>query len=200
MEEANATHWGPRLWAELRSQDPAEVCQRCMVDHDAAGFFEFDSLGTTVRVYPEEERIESGNPILAASPDFQLLTVFYLVHARNADPTGEWVSEKDLKGGSTFFRGPHALPSAPLEQRFGSDPEGFREKSLPLGATQADYGDMSMEFPVLPRMSFIIVLWTQDEEFPARITFMLDSGIETHFPLDVVYAMTASVAHQLTRV
>ena len=168
---------------ELRDQDPAKVCQRCKVDHDPAGFYVVKSLNATVKVYPADERMESDNVSLAESPDFQLLVVSYLLYAQNMDPTGDWVSEKDLKGGSTFFRGPHALPSAPLEKRFGSDPEAFREAS--------------MEYAILPRLSFIIVLWTQDEEFPARVTFMVDSSIESHLPLDVVFAMTASVTQQL---
>ncbi|MEE8440824.1 MAG: DUF3786 domain-containing protein, partial [Spirochaetia bacterium] len=56
---------------------------------------------------------------------------------------------------------------------------------------------MSMSFPVLPRISLAVVLWVKDEEFPARVTFMLDSSIEAHLSLDVIVAMTKSVTAQL---
>ena len=197
MEEQRGTYWAPKLWEELRSCEPAKVCERCKVEFDPAGFYETSSLDRTVKVYPQEERIESEDEALAASPDFQLLVVSYLLYARNIEPVGKWVSEKDLSGGSTFFRGPHALPSAPLEKKFGTDPDGFREKALTLGGTPAEFGDASMMFQILPRISFVIVLWVTDEEFPARVTFMVDPSVDAHLPLDVVFAMTQTVTQKL---
>lgn len=197
MEERQETYWGPKLWEELRSLEPGRVCERCKVDYDSDGFYRVNSLERTVRVYPGEERIETEDLFLDASADYQLLLVSYLLYAQNIDPTGNWVSEKDLKDGSTFFRGPHALPAAPLESCFGSNTEGFREKALTLGGRASEFGDISMSFTVLPRISFAIVLWVKDEEFPARVTFMLDSSIEAHLPLDVIFAMTKSVTQKL---
>ena len=198
MDEQREACWGPKLWEELRSSEPDEVCERCRVEHDSAGFYAVNSLGSTVRVYPRQERVQADDESLAASTDYQLLLVSYLLYAQSIDPTGNWVSEKDLKDGSTFFRGPHALPSAPLERRFGDDLAGFREKAQSLGADASEFGDISMVFPVLPRISFIIVLWLKDDEFPARVTFMMDSSIEAHLPLDVISAMAVSVTQQLT--
>ena len=197
MEKQLESCWGPKLWEELRSLEPDKVCERCKVDYDSAGFYKVNSLERTVRVYPEEERFEAEDVSLAANADYQLLVVTYLLYAQNIDPAGKWVSEKDLKGGSTFFRGPHALPAAPLEKLFGSDPEGFRKKAETFGAVPSEFGDISMTFPVLPRISFVVVLWVKDEEFPARVTFMLDSSTEAHLPLDVIFAMTESVTQKL---
>ena len=197
MEEQQETYWGPKLWKELRSLEPRKVCERCKVDYDSDGFYRVNSLERTVRVYPREERIEAEDQSLAASADYQLLLVSYLLYAQNIDPTGNWVSEKDLKDGSTFFRGPHALPATPLEKRFGSDPSGFREKALTMGGRLFEYGDISMSFQVLPRIPFAVILWVKDEEFPARVTFMLDSSIEAHLPLDVIFAMVKSVTQKL---
>jgi hypothetical protein len=198
MEQQPETCWGSKLWEELRLLEPDRVCERCRVDYDSSGFYNVKSLERTVKVYPQEERFESEDMPLAANTDYQLLLVSYLLYTQNIDPAGKWVSEKDLKGGSTFFRGPHALPAAPLERLFGSNPEGFRKKALALGAVPSEFGDVSMIFQVLPRISFIVVLWVKDEEFPARVTFLLDSSIEAHLPLDVIFAMTKSVSWKLT--
>jgi hypothetical protein len=197
MEEYKETYWAPKLWEELRSQQSERVCGRSGADWDPAGFYEISSLERRVRVYAEEERIESEDAQLASSVDYQLLLVSYLNSAQNIGPTGNWVSEKELLGGSIFFRGPHALPAAPLEQRFGCDPDGFREKALALGGRQLEFGDVSMSFPILPRISFAIVLWVKDEEFPARVTFMFDSSVSAHLEPYVIYAMTKSVTQKL---
>jgi Domain of unknown function (DUF3786) len=197
MEEQRKAYWEPKLWEELRSQNPLKVCERCKVVYNPTGFYAVESLGKTVKVYPGEERFEADDLLPADSSDYQLVLISYLLYAQNIESTGIWVSEKDLKGGGLFFRGPHALPAAPLEKSFGSNPSGFRKKSLVLGGKPLEFGDASMSIPILPRISFAIVLWTKDEEFPARVTFMLDSSIEAHLPLDVICAMTQSVVKKI---
>ncbi len=197
MNEHKETYWGPKLWETLRSQQPEGVCRRSGAVWDPAGCYELSSLGRKVRVFPEEERLESADESLVSSVDFQLLLVSYLTGAQNIDPVGDWLSEKELRGGSIFFRGPHALPAAPLEKRFGNDPEGFREKALALSGIPLDFGDVSMVFPILPRISFAIVLWAADEEFPSRVTFMFDSSVSAHLEPYVIFAMTQSVTQKL---
>ena len=134
---------------------------------------------------------------LRDNPDFQLLIISYLLYAQNIEPLGKWISEKDVKGGSLFFRGPHALPSIPLERTFGDNGELFRDKAQALGGQKQEFGDISMSFTVLPRISMTIVIWLKDEEFPARATFMFDSTIDSHLPLDVISAMVQSVTGKL---
>jgi len=197
MEDRNCPVWGPELWEELRSKDPRGVRERCGLEKADAGYYSFRSLGRMVRIDPGEERVESEDASLAESGDFRLTAVTYLLNAQNIEPTGIWVSEKDLKGGSLFFRGPHGLPSAPLEKRFGQDPEGFREAALELGGQPVGFGDAAASFPVLPRVPLAVVLWAGDEEFPPRVTFMLDSSVEVHLPLDVICAMTRAVTERL---
>ncbi|MBI9098905.1 MAG: DUF3786 domain-containing protein [Spirochaetaceae bacterium] len=190
-------YWEPKLWDELRSRNPIKICAKCLVEHDSSGFFKIKSLEKEIRVYPKEEKIESEDSALAADPDFQLLIISYLLFAQHIEPIGKWISEKDLKGGSLFFRGPHALPSVSLEKYFGNNPDLLREKGRELGATELEFGDISLCFPVLPLISLTIVLWLKDDEFPARVTFMMDPSIEAHLPLDVISAMVQSVTKKL---
>jgi len=197
MEEYKETYWAPKLWEESRSQQPDRVCERAGALYDPAGFYELLSLGRKIKVYPGGERFKAEDSDMISNVDYQLLLVSYLVHSQNIDPIGEWISEKEMPGGSIFFRGPHALPAVPLEKRFGSDPAGFKAKSLELDGRPLEFGDVSMEFQILPRISFGIVLWVKDDEFPARVTFMLDSSIGAHLEPYVIFAMTASVTQKL---
>lgn len=195
--ENKKKYWEPKLWEELRTRNPLKICEKCRVEHDTSGFFRVRSLEREIKIYPKDERFESEDSFLASDADFQLLLISYLLYAQHIEPIGKWISEKDLKGGSLFFRGPHALPSAALEKLFGNDPDSFREKSKKLGGHPLDFGDVSMCFPVLPIISLTIVLWLRDDEFPARATFMMDPTIEAHLPLDVISAMVQSVTAKL---
>ena len=60
-----------------------------------------------------------------------------------------------------------------------------------------EYGDLGLEFQALPRVPVACVLWVEDEEFPARVSFLFDPSIESHLQLDVVLALVRCVAKNL---
>ena len=49
----------------------------------------------------------------------------------------------------------------------------------------------------LPRVPVACVLWVEDEEFPARVSFLFDPSIESHLQLDVVLALVRCIAKNL---
>jgi hypothetical protein len=149
-------------------------------------------------VHPPSERI--AGPLqdqLLEDPEFELLALTYLIQAQELPLDGKWISEKDLPGGSTFFRGPHALPVQPLLGRFGNDLEAFRRAGLALGGQGLQFGDAAFRFATLPRIPTACVLWRQDEEFPARITMMFDRTLARQLPLDVVLALVHCLGARL---
>ncbi len=67
-----------------------------------------------------------------------------------------------------------------------------------LGGTKVEeYGDIALEFMALPRIPVVCVLWAEDEEFPARVSFLFDPSIESFLPLDVILALVRSVVKRL---
>jgi hypothetical protein len=186
-----------RMWAELAQRDPAEVQARSGASR-SGGAFALEVLARSYRV-DSASRTISGRPgdPLVGDPEFELAVLWYLNRARDIPPTGKWVSERDLPGGNLFFRGPHALPAGPVLRRFGSDLAGFRSRCLDLGGRPLEFGDASFAFQALPRVPLACVLYVQDEEFPARLTFLLDSTASCHLPLDVILALVQSLVRLL---
>jgi hypothetical protein len=182
------------LWKTLAAMETRDVSRRSLAQAGAEGYT-VKFLDREYRVDPASGRL--GGPVedlLLRDPEFELLLLTYLTQAREIPPQGSWISEKDLPGGSLFFRGPHALPVQPLIRRFGSDPAAFRLAGQRLGGQPLPFGDAAYGFQALPRIPAACVLWIQDEEFPARVTMMFDRTLSQHLPLDVVLA----VAHCLS--
>ena len=178
-----------KLWQDLGALDPLRVEERSGVSW-RDGCYHLPFLGTVYPVEPGSMRIHSpaGDP-LAADPEFELLMLIYLIRVMEIEPSGRWVSEKELPGGSNFFTGPHHLPADPLEKRYGTDVEMFDRHCLQLAGKPLDFGDTSYAFEPLPRIPLACVLFAADEEFPARVTFLFDSTIEFQLPLDIVLAL-----------
>lgn len=190
MSDSQIAPWRESLWNELRSLDPEKVCPKASVEYNKDGFYSIVFMGREYYVYPADEKVTGPKKdILVPYPKFELVLLSYLTKAKDVPQYGKWVSEKEIPGGSTFFRGPHSLPEIPIMQRFGKDREGFIKIGENLGGKRSEYGDASMEFLVLPRIPMVCVLWIEDDEFPARVNYLFDASIEHQIPMDVIYAM-----------
>ena len=106
-----------------------------------------------------------------------------------------------LTGAPMFFqkRGPHALPSAPLEARFGRDLPGFFQVGALLGAEKLNSGDAALAFQVFPKLPVEVILWEADEEFPAQVSFTVPSHLERFWQLDAVLGLMGLVVKEMLR-
>lgn len=188
-----------RFFEELLGLDPQEVCRRALCDHDAeTGCYRVTAFGTGWLVDPRRERViaeEEG----AEGPSLELglALVFYLLGAKDEPISGEWVSEKDFPGGTAFFRGPHAIPSHLVAEKFGGDREGFKRACLALAGRPLDMADAAFSFRALPRVPLAALLWVADEEFPAEARVLFDRSLSLHLPLDVIFGLAEEFCHRL---
>lgn len=198
LEEIYATYW-----EKLASLHPTEVCERteAIYRYDKSGYL-LPFLNQQYLLVPRERKILRIRPdenleSEALSMDFYLMSLVYLTEAKQVEPTRNWLSEKDLKGGEMFFRGPHALPLGEVTEKYGKDPEGFLKAGKQLGGVEMLYGDKAFGLDVFPRILFVYVLWKGDEEFPPRIQVLFDETIQDHFPLDVIWCAVSEVNRRL---
>lgn len=189
-------------WKKLAKAEPGEVCRRTEAAYlpDREGY-SLIILNQKYIIIPKEQKILCVREDSCVEEDwrdnFFLMALLYLLEAKGDEPTRTWISEKDLKGGSTFFRGPHALPVKDLEKAFGKDPEAFGQAGRHLGGLELLFGDKAFALTVFPKVPLGYVLWKEDDEFPPRITVMFDSAIQRHFSLDGVWCLVDEVSKRL---
>jgi hypothetical protein len=191
---------GDKQWKELQALTSEDVCRRASVCFDEKGCYVVPFMDKEYHVYPKDERIEGPeNDVFVSDSEFVLLILTYLISAQDVLFEGKWVSEHELPGGDLFFKGPHQLPTAELVKRFGKDPEKFLEIGKAFGGKRLpEYGDVGLEFQVLPRVPIACVLWAEDEEFPARVSYLFDPTAASHFEhLDVILAFIRCVVKNL---
>lgn len=181
----------PEYWERLETADPMDVQFRTGVSYKSnKKIYEVPFLNELLCCDPENRLIF---PIKADSKivctfDVYLVVLTYLLDARAIEPSGNLVSEKELKDGAFFFRGPHALLTQPLAERFGEDGNDFLEKGRGLGGKPVSFADVAFKLLLLPKIPVVYMLWLKDEEFPAEVLVNFDKTITEHFPLDVVWA------------
>jgi len=181
----------PEYWERLESADPLDVQRRGRVSYNSTRkIYEIPFLNELLCCDPENRLIF---PIKADSKivctfDVYLVVLTYLLDAMATEPSGNLVNEKELNGGTFFFRGPHSLLTQPLAERFGKDGNGLLEKGRGLGGEPVFLADVAFKIWLLPKIPVVYMLWLEDEEFPADVLVNFDETITEHFPLDVVWA------------
>ena len=188
------------FWRALAQADPEEISRRTGIRRQE-NVFRFPYFNQEAVVDLDRQRVfRAGAP--EEEPGFRLclITVLYLLSVDTAG-LGPPVSPLELTGATTFFqsRGPHAIPSAPLEDRFGRDLAGFLEVGRRLGAERRASGDGALAFPVYPGLSVEVILWVADDEFPAQVSFTVPSGLDRFWQLDAVLGLMGLVVKELLR-
>lgn len=184
---------------ELAGKDPREVCEKapCRYDDQKKRYI-ISAWGNEYAISLHERNIDLLDAAVQ-KPDslFCLFIVYYLLKSKGIRETGEWISEKDLPGGSAFFRGPHEVPTYLICRRFGNDIEAFRKRCLALQGTALDMGDSAYRFDILPGIPAAVLYWTGDDEFPPEVKILFDKSISGQLPLDIVFSLAVAICERI---
>lgn len=108
----------------------------------------------------------------------QILLLHYLIGARGATPTGDWIAYQEVPDGKFYLDAFVRRAKNPMVQVFGNQPERLLElaseryNAIPLGQ-----GDISAQVQALPQVPVALILWRGDDEFPPEGTILFDRSI-----------------------
>jgi hypothetical protein len=183
----------------LAEKDPEEVIRHTLCQYDKQKkAYEVSLFDSKIRIYPYEMRIEKdATQKQTFHPFLDLFIVHYLLSAKDIKIQNEWISEKDVPGGSTFFRGPHAIPCHLISERFGNDIHRFVEQCSKLNGKPLSLADSSFAIDVTYGIPVAVLLWIGDEEFPAESRLLFDKSIINHFAPDIIFALAVGFCERI---
>ncbi|MFH1002900.1 MAG: DUF3786 domain-containing protein [Chloroflexota bacterium] len=181
-------------WDRLARREAGEVCRNALADFDApAGHYRLAVFGEPVLVSPADRTMRADSPVagylLNELPHYSRLAVlWYLNNAQEVPLSGNLVNPREVGGGLIFALGSHRLPLDQVVARYGQDAAGFRQRGAALGGEAMDYADAAVRIFPFPRVPVVLVLWTPDEMFPARVDLLFDASCSRHLPTDILWA------------
>ena len=186
-------------FTELEDSAPETLCRngRCSFIADQR-HYSLTVWGDQYLINPTNSKIDR---VLATGPPphqyFDLFAIYYLLRAKDMLLNGEWVSEKDLPGGPTFFRGPHLVPTDLISNRFANDLQEFKTVCGNLGGTPIEMGDAAFSFSITPDIPVAVLYWIGDEDFPAEAKILYDRSIIELLSLDSIFALAVGVCTRI---
>lgn len=185
---------------ELAERDPDEVCRRVSCRYNPLEkSYGLQAWGHNYAIFPGKGGIVCQDPYgYRPHPFFCLFIVFYLLRSKEAAPHNVWISEKELPGGATFFRGPHEIPTRMISDRFGNDIEAFNEKCTALQGVPLEMAEAAYRFDIVPNIPAAVLYWTGDDEFQPEAKIIYDSSISTHMTSDIVFALAVEICSRVS--
>jgi hypothetical protein len=184
-----------KAWEILATLKPEDVCKAASVSYDTASLeYMLRSYGMDFSINVRDKTITSATPgselfLQKQGYFFRLSVLWYLVHAKNISCTGRLVKLESVKGGNIFTKGSHVLPLDKVALKYGKDRESFLEKAKSFGGQPVKYGDIAVQLAPLPKIPVALLLWLEDEEFPARADLLFDSTCELQLPTDILWSI-----------
>ena len=184
---------------DLSEQDPNVVCRRvlCRYDHGNK-FYTLSVWGDEYAIYPHESRIDRITKNVQRPHDFfYLFIIYYLLKSKDIEVSGEWISEKDMPGGATFFRGPHEIPTRLICRRYRNNIEAFRKKCEQLHGLPMDMADAAYRFEITPRIPVSVLYWAGDDDFPPEAKILYDRTITEHLSADIIFSLAVEICTRI---
>jgi Domain of unknown function (DUF3786) len=185
---------------ELAVKNPEDICRLSLCEYDIKkkGYILF-AWGENYGVYPHDNKIirlrdrKSDTNTL-----FGLFIVYYLLRSKENRICSEWISEKDIPGGATFFRGPHKIPTELIERRYEKDIQGFKDICQQLSGIRVDMADAAYFFQITPRIPVVVQFWNGDDEFPPEAKILFDKTITKHLTPDIIFCLAAEICRRIS--
>lgn len=184
-----------KAWEVLATLKPEDVCKAASVGYDSANDrYRVKSFGMDFDLCVRDQSITSAAPgsevlLQKLGYFFRLAILRYLVDAKDIACTGRPVNLENVRGGDIFTKGSHVLPLGVVAQKYGKNREGFVHTGEKLGGKIMKSGDAALQLFPLPRVPVTLILWLEDEEFPARVDLLFDSTCSLQLPTDIIWSI-----------
>ena len=184
---------------ELGEQDPKDVCRRTLCKYDDENkFYTLSVWGDEYAVYPHEFKIDRITNNFQSPHDlFYLFIIYYLLKSKEIEISNEWISEKDIPGGVTFFRGPHEIPTHLISNRYSNNINEFRKRCEQLHGIPLDMADAAYSFKITSHISVAALYWAGDDDFPPESKILYDKTITEHLASDILFALAVEICKKI---
>ncbi|MFN2353323.1 MAG: DUF3786 domain-containing protein [Desulfopila sp.] len=190
-----------RLYAELAGRKVADVVLPPYCEyHEETRCYTVRAWGGSYVVCPSQATIRPEQGTAEPPVYFSIFLVNYLLAKKKTTPAGRWISEKDLSGGPTFFRGPHRIPTDLIIDVFGDDMAMLGKRCRQLGGAPLDMADCSFGFDIIGSIRLALLYWGSDDDFDAEAKLLIDASVVDTLQLDVVFALLCHACDRIAKV
>ena len=130
---------------------------------------------------------------------WSFLAINYLGRADGTSLSGEFISFRELEGGSTFYPAYQEQTLSPLSKLAGQKiPVDLNNACLQLGGDLHGRGDAGATLHFFPRFPITVIFWQGDEELAASANLLFDQKANHYMHTEDIAVAGNLVVHFLS--
>jgi hypothetical protein len=187
---------------QLAKKDSKALCRQTPCKYDEENKkYTISVWGDDYNIYPHEFKIDCiKKGYWDPHEFFYLFIIYYLLNFKDVKIKNEWISEKDIPGGTTFFRGPHEIPTSIISKQYKNDINAFSERCIELGGDLLDLADSAYGFNIVPQIPIAVLYWEGDEDFFPEAKILYDKTMIDYLPSDILFSLAVEVCARIGNV
>ncbi len=141
--------------------------------------FKVNLLGDIHTVsYPSGE-VDEGDTNMKYA--LKTLILRYLITGKNIESTGKMINYRDVQDGNLYYQNFYGRCLLRLAKTFKNKFDMLATAMEKLGAEHLDLGDLSYRVKFLPNIDLEVIMYAQDEEFPASAQILFSDNVPFYF-------------------
>jgi hypothetical protein len=124
----------------------------------------------------------------------KILILHYLNRSKGLPLSGEWITFRQVPGGTGYYPAYVKRALNPLVRYFGFDPKLLIEAARPFGGWEVHQGDAAITISAFPHVPLTFIIWKGDEEFPPQANILFDSTITGNLSTEDIEVLCQMVA------
>jgi hypothetical protein len=123
-----------------------------------------------------------------------------LLHYMSGRPLTEfskWVAYREISGASFYYSAFVKRAIDPLKKVFGTQLKILKHTAKKLNAKTVEYGDLGLEFPILPNIAIRIIMWKGDDEFSPEANILFPNNINEMLSAEDIAWLAGMLVYRL---
>jgi len=127
----------------------------------------------------------------------------YILEGEGVEPSGDWVSFRELKGGKEWARFFEHSCEKPMKKVADSYPDFFADMLHIFAGKQVERkfdSDISLVLYPLPKVPILICYWKPEDGLESDFHLFFDSTVENNLSIDAIYALSFGLATMFEKI
>jgi len=129
----------------------------------------------------------------------KILIIHHLNRSNGLPLSRQWVTFRQVPGGSSYYPAYGERALNPLVKTFGSNPKFLIDAARPFGGWEVKQGDAAVTIFAFPHVPITFILWKVDEAFPPEANVLFDSTITENLSTEDVEVLCQMVALKMKK-
>ena len=172
-----------KAWAELKKASDQKIISVRMISDE-------------YQVDTQSQKVLSSSCNVPAKEYITILILHYLIGRAKGLPqaTGDWISFRELAGGTGYYEAFRKRALAPIIRKFGANPQELVSCLDRFPGKRVQFGDYGIVLDIFDGVAVMITVFGQDEEFSAEANIFFDSAIKEIFCTEDIVVLSGFVA------